>query len=319
MDTTRIVRLSITSIFLYGLLTGTAGAQERAFFPKAGVQSTVRVETKSESELGVPADAPDSGYTTRLFPKGHLYPQYIADPYRFTVSAQYLSVSEVGIPAAGNNRLDLKVGVHLNIVRIHPVDQPDRGWQLNIVGGFNSQNDLDHSGENIGWDGKYGLMLAVRNIPDLALKFGTVHTSGHVADEYAIRTGHSTIDYTREELQAGVRWFMTERWRTYFEAGWGVALGNENVQEPGRLQLGLEVEHDHRVKYGRMGWYAALDFSAWEERDWRVDAALQLGLAFHSDGSIWRIGIERYAGRPPISEFFQVTETYTLVGFWTDI
>jgi hypothetical protein len=56
-----------------------------------------------------------------------------------------------------------------------------------------------------------------------------------------------------------------------------------------------------------------------EERNWRVDNSLQLGLLMHSGQRTWRLGFQRYHGRPTMGEFFQNTETSLSFGLWLDL
>ncbi|HET7319629.1 MAG TPA: DUF1207 domain-containing protein, partial [Nitrospirota bacterium] len=88
---------------------------------------------------------------------------------------------------------------------------------------------------------------------------------------------------------------------------------------PGRIQFGLEYEMPLWLGKNQIGWYGAADFSATEERDWRLDRSLQAGLVTHRAGRTWRFGIEWYNGRPPLGEFFQYTEEYVSLGLWIDI
>ena len=41
-----------------------------------------------------------------------------------------------------------------------------------------------------------------------------------------------------------------------------------------------------------MAWYGAVDFSALEERDWRLDTALQGGLVSRSGGRAYRLFVQ---------------------------
>ena len=63
----------------------------------------------------------------------------------------------------------------------------------------------------------------------------------------------------------------------------------------------------------------ALDLQSWEERDWRLDLALQAGLRFDSLGRVWRLGVQYTDGRVPLGEFFQYTEAALAVGLWLEI
>lgn len=311
--------LPILSLCLILFLPHTVGAQEGGSVEPSDDVSSLSSGAEIIRKDGVPAVVLDSGKTLLLFPAGHLYPRYIADPHSVKSGIQKAFFSSTGIAESGNSRVILRLGGSFGIIRVHPPGRPDRGWQLNIEAGFDGQFDIDYSLDNIGWDGNYAFTVTSAGESDIAVKFGMLHTSSHVGDEYAERTGRLRIGYTRHELLAAVSWAVNERWRTYIEGGWGYDLRNEELQEPGRIQIGVEFEDAESLWQGRMGWYTALDVSAMEERDWRVDTSLQAGIVFRSRNRKWRFGIERYDGRPPMGEFFQETETYTALGVWIDI
>ena len=79
------------------------------------------------------------------------------------------------------------------------------------------------------------------------------------------------------------------------------------------------ADKDERLFGERFGWYAALDLSTLEERDWRVDAAAQGGLTLPIGRRTHRFGVEIHDGRVPLGEFYQTTETYVALGVWIDI
>lgn len=257
------------------------------------------------------SDTAGGSSSLTLFPDGEIYPVYIADPHRAVFGFLLMSMSDVDIPDSGDSRYGLRIGGRLGLLRGGSLERPG-GWQLSLDAGFNGEFDTDRSADNIGWDGIYGLMLAWALHPDLRVKVGTMHWSSHLGDEFQERTGRRRINYTRGELLAGISWGVADRWRVYAEYGHAYDQRNEALQQAGRAQLGLEFER------GR-GWYAALDISATEERDWKLDRALQIGYAIHSGTRRVRVGIERYRGRPPMGEFFQFTETYTAFGVWMDL
>lgn len=279
-------------------------------------------ETRSQASPDASGEGPAitvGRRTWRLFPNGHLYQPYVADPRQTRFGVMRMSYSEAGIADSGTDRFGLKLGGRFGVLKVHPRNQPDRGWQLEIEAGFHGQFDNDHSQDNIGWDGIYGLVLTSSAGPNLRFKLGAVHTSSHVGDEIAERTGRRRINYTRQELVAGLSWAMSRRTRAYAEGGWGYDLRNEDLQEPGRGQLGVEYQAAESLWRGRLGWYAAVDVSASEERQWQVDTSLQAGLVVVSRARRWRLGVEHYDGRAPIGEFFQDDETYTAFGLWLDL
>jgi hypothetical protein len=254
-----------------------------------------------------------------LFPAGDVYPPYIADPHRVGFGAQWLAFTRTDIADSGDDRVALRAGGRFGIVRLNPGGRADRGWQLSVEGGFNGQFDIDHSLDNIGWDGRYGLMLTTRQTENAAFRFAVLHDSSHVGDEYGERTGRRRIGYTRHELAAGLSWHPLPSWRTYVEGGRAYQLSNDELQEPGRIQAGVEYESGPGFWNGAAGWYAAADASAMEERRWRTDICVQTGLVWRSGERTWRFGLEWYNGRPPIGEFFKNTEKYISLGLWIDI
>jgi hypothetical protein len=254
-----------------------------------------------------------------FFPPDDLYPQYAADPHRSGFGVQWLNFTDTQIPDSGDSRVGLRAGGRLGIARLHPAGEEDRGWQVGLEGGFNAQFDADHTLDNIGWDGRYGLVVTTAQSAEWAFKFGVLHDSSHVGDEYMERTGRKRIGYTRHELATSASWLPAGRFRIYGETAWGYELSNKQLQEPGRVQFGLEYGSPGTRGKGRAGWYGALDLSAMEERDWRVDRCLQAGLTTQGGARTWRFGVEWYRGRPPLGEFFQYTEEYVSLGLWVDI
>lgn len=273
--------------------------------------------TPESEEAVVEAGGPER--TFRLFPAEDVYPAYKADLHRPRFGLVHHAVPSVGVAGSGRARFDLRLGGRFGLLRVTPRVRPDRAWQLSLIAGFDGQFDVGSSYDNIGWDGNYGLAFTTAGGRGPALKVSVFHTSAHVGDEYAERTGRLRIGYTREEVNAGLAWKPGARWRAYAEAGWGYELRNEDVMEPGRAQLGLEYEAAESLWKKRLGWYAALDVSATEERDWSVDVSLDVGLLLRSGSRTWRAGLGYYDGRVPLGEFFQDDERYVSFGLWLDV
>jgi Protein of unknown function (DUF1207) len=254
----------------------------------------------------------------QMFPPSNLYPRYVANPRSPQFGIMLLAFPSPRIPDSGDQRVGLKLGGRFGLLRVHPRDQPERGWQVDIEAGFTGQFDIEHSLDNVGWDGTYAFLVSSEISPGVHLQLGAKHISSHVGDEYAERTGRRRIGYTREELVAGTAWSFAPRWRSYAEAGWGYETRKEIGQEPGRLQLGFEHEAAGSLRGGRLGWYAALDLGSLEERNWQIDPTLQLGLLVPSGSRRWRVGLGYHDGSVPIGEFYQVDEPYIAFGLWLD-
>lgn len=252
----------------------------------------------------------------QLFPSHNLYPVYIADPLRPTFNAQLQRYSKTTITSVGDKRFDLKLGGKLPLYEWQSATRP---WQLVLIAGFHGQFDNTQSQDNIGWDGIYGLHLATRLSDELLLRIGSKHISAHVGDEYIESTGRTRIEYTREELRAGLAWSAIANTTAYAELGHAYDLRNETLQEPWRAQLGAQYASARRFWQEQLNWYVAADISSFEENDWDYNTTLQVGVTARSGAHRWRLGLEFYDGRSQLGEFFQDNERYWALGLWLDL
>ena len=253
-----------------------------------------------------------------LTPPSIFYPVYIADPVRPQSAIKLLYFPSSEIPEVGPGRLSLHLGGRFGLVRWHPVDEPDRGLQLDFEGGFLAQFDLQGGLDNIGWDGLFGIYLSWLPERDLGFRIGMSHDSAHIGDEFAESTGRKRINYTREEITAGVSWRFTPRWQVYGDGGYSYTL--EEFQESWRLQAGVQYFGKRNFWNERMTWYAALDLQSFQENEWRVRYTSQLGLILPTGRgtSRYRIAVEAGTGRSVMGEFFFRDETYVGVGWYFD-
>lgn len=262
-----------------------------------------------------------SGWNMVLSPAGDLYHRYIADPYSPSFSIMRMSFSKTEINEAGKSRWGLRLGTRFGLLRFHKDGDPNHGFQLDIEAGCIGQFDIDNNWDNIGWDGIYGIQLAWAPFGGFAFRFGTLHDSSHVGDEYAERTGRERINYTREDWILGGSWYFTKKWRIYAEVGYARELRNEDLMDPLRVLYGLEYVSSDSFWKGRLGWYAAANVSSYEENDWNLNNTIQVGLIFSAKdlSRNYRLGIEYYNGRSHFGEFFQDYEKYLAVGFWFNL
>lgn len=251
------------------------------------------------------------------FPGPRLFPVAVADPTTADFGAAILGVTDVHIPDSGTDRTELRMGGQFGIVGWRPAGE--RGWalQFSVEGGYNGQFDASRQLDNIGWDGLFGFVVSTAAPSGLAFEAGIRHTSSHVGDEYAERTGRLRIGYTREEFVAGVSWPVTRDLRLYGGGGVAFKTKNDSLQAPWRLNGGAEFFRPGW--FGRGGWYAALNLSAWQERDWAIDVGSQLGLFYPSAGRRFRAALGFNDGRVPIGEFFQYDEAWWSLGFYVDL
>lgn len=254
----------------------------------------------------------------QMFPDGGVYPQYIANPTRSSFSAQNQFYKSTTIAATSRRRFDLKIGALLGIIRRQESNQSHAGMQLDLEAGFHGQFDADHSEDNIGWDGIYGLMFSQRLNALFAYRVGIHHTSSHIGDELIARTGRTRINYTRQETRFGVVWDVDAHNQFYAELGHGHDLRNQQLQKPWRQEIGFQYQNNKAFNAG-FGWYGAVDISRYEENNWDNNVAVQFGLVWARNVRAWRVGLEYYDGRNPLGEFFQDQDKYVGFGLWIDI
>jgi hypothetical protein len=254
-------------------------------------------------------------------PGSDIYPRYIADPLRPMISLKRVWITRNEIFATGDIQYIFRLGGRYGFLRVHPNGNRDRGFQLDLGGAFMGIFDSENSLDNIGWDGLYEVLISWGNGEGFAVQGGIKHTSSHVGDEYAERTGRSRINYTREEYMLGLSRELFEHWRMYGEAGYAYDLRNEALQDDWRVQGGLEVEDDSRFFSGNGGYYAAVNVTSYEESDWKLDTTVQAGLVFPIErlARNYRIGLEYRRGRSLVGEFFQFRETSIGIGLWMDL
>ena len=259
-----------------------------------------------------------SGRTFVLFPAGDLFPVYVADPQRPTNAITEMFYPAARIADTGSPRTGLSAGGRFGILRIDPATAGGRSWQISISAGLDAMFDSKHRLDALGWDGNYGLTVTTAKSGPLSLKVGVLHQSSHLGDEYQERTGATRTNYTREEVAFGARWRLSPQWQAYGETAVAYRNRYEN-QEPWRGQGGIEDETRPRIWGNRFAWYAAADLSATQERDWRLDTSVHGGIVTRSNGHTYRLGAGWTDGRPPIGEFFNMSEHWFTFGIWIDL
>ena len=259
-----------------------------------------------------------SGAPVTLFPSGDVYPVYVADPHRPTNLVIESAVFDNTISDIGSPLTRLGAGGRFGVLRLGPGKPGGRAWQVSLEAGFDALFDSRNRLDAVGWDGNYGLTITTASSRRLALKFGLLHVSAHVGDEYQDRTGRERINYTREEVAVGAAWRWSPQWRAYGEAGAAYRRG-DTAFGTWRLQSGVEYESRPGPCGQRFACFAALDLSSMEERSWRVDMTLEVGIVLHGHGRTPRIFVEWHDGRPTANEFFLDSMSSLSVGLKIDL
>lgn len=254
-----------------------------------------------------------------LAPSSDLYPAYTADPRYPRFALTILSMTHSTLARTTPTRVGTAVGSSLGVFRLHPADRAQVGFQLQLGAGVFAQWE-GKGRDGIGWDGVYQVLGTFALRHPLAFKLGIAHLSSHVMDEYMENTGRRRLEYTREELVAGMSSSLANPWRTYAEVGYA-HLVRSPVQKRWRLQAGLEYQSARVLAEGLAGFFIALDSQSHQENAWEVSLALQAGVVVPKEYLGWtlRMGLEFYRGRSPMGEFFQDEERQIAWGWWLDL
>lgn len=254
---------------------------------------------------------------TVMFPPADFYPYYLADPRAAQTAIKLVGMFDSDIEDTSNTRFNHGLGKRFGLVRFGD-ESTYKAWQIDFDVGYFASFDVPDHTDNIGWDGIYGLYFSRRLSPTQFIRFGTLHDSAHLGDEYAEETGRQRIDYTREELLAGMAWLPNPRSKIYTELGW--AWNVKKDMEPLRWQFGAEYYGASKDHYLGLPWYAATDFALFEERDWEPAITLQLGLIYTTGNATerYRFVLEAYSGRSVLGEFSFEDESYLSIGVYYD-
>jgi hypothetical protein len=266
-----------------------------------------------------PVWQPSASRSVELFPPGDIFPVYAADQQHPTNMLATNFYVRSRIPQSRSPRTTLAGGGRFGMLRIESKTPNGRSWQISLDAGLDAMFDSQNKNDGIGWDGNYGLTVTtVKASSPFGFKVGVLHTSAHLGDEYEERTQTPRINYTREEVAPAMSWQPLKSTRVYGEVGIAYRMRYER-QERLRWEAGAEYERPPTVFGGRMAWYGAVDFSAMEERDWRLDTALQGGLVTRTRGRTYRMYVQWYDGRPTIAQFTWYSEAAFSLGLKLDL
>lgn len=267
----------------------------------------------SEGEV----DEQANGNRIVIIPPADFYPYYLADPRSAQTAIKLVGMLETDIEDTSNSRFNHGLGKRFGLFRFGD-ERSYKAWQIDVDVGYFANFDIREHTDNIGWDGIYGLFFSRRLSPTRFIRFGTLHDSAHLGDEYVEETGRQRIEYTREELLAGFAWLPNPRSKIYTELGWAWDLKED--MEPLRWQFGAEYYGTSKDLYLGLPWYAATDFALFEERDWEPAITLQLGLIYSTGNETerYRFVLEAYSGRSLMGEFSFEDESYLSFGVYYD-
>lgn len=245
------------------------------------------------------------GGTVTGLPRTLLWESPFAMPRqpRFMVMPTTLSNSTT------DQTLETAIGGTLGLLRVEPAN-----WKtavqvdaFAVVNSRFSQYDF-----LVDADFRYGIPITLSRGP-WHMKFGYEHTSSHLGDEYAVRSGQAPINYIKDEVVLGLgRWMFDERWRVYTEFAWAASQNIPGDPSPFRADVGAEwVGRRATGCWGKP--FAAANVRFDGAVDYDPNFTLQLGWQWRDPTR--RLGQARvfgeyYTGYSPYGQFFQRRESW---------
>lgn len=249
------------------------------------------------------------------------YDDYLADPRAPRMRVGF-GVASKDIPDTTVGRIFLDVGTRYTVARFTPEGPEAKPISIDLEAGVFMQFDAGQALDNLGWDGRFGI-LAVREFgPRLAVRGGYRHFSSHIGDEYIERTGRIRLGYSRDTLALGASYKPSPRLTAYVEPSIAFSLGNRDRQDPLMLDLGAQyllppARPDNGTATSQ---YTALHVQANQENDWDPGVTAKLGWALQGTvQNTLRFEVEAYTGRALLGDFaLDFDETYLMVSFGVD-
>ena len=188
-------------------------------------------DVSAQSNSGLFDGNTQGNWTWHLLPNGLLFRSYIAGPKEPRFSSAWLHDRERGW------HWDSTLGGRVGILRFSQSGSPDR-WQWDLEGAAMPRLDLQNAQDLESVDYRVGTQITMLR-GRWAHKFGYVHISSHVGDEFLERNPtFQRINFVRESLIAASSYHVTNELRIYGESSWAFIRGDE--AQPWQFQMGAE-------------------------------------------------------------------------------
>jgi hypothetical protein len=250
-------------------------------------------------------------WTWQLLPSGFLYKSYLAGIRESRIATEWAHDRNGGWlwqPTIGGRAGLIRFGTDSEIW--------PQGWQFDVEGACFPRLFTD-SGDMISHDYRIGAPLTTRQGPWEA-KFGYYHYCSHIADEYleAHDPFFPRINYVRNELIAGLAFYLNPSLRIYGEAGW--AFQTDGGAEPWAFQFGLGFSSPEPTGF-RGAPFFAINGHLREEYNFSGSVTVQAGWQWRGrTGHLWRIGMEYFNGLSEQAQFYNKFEEQYGMGLWYD-
>jgi len=195
-------------------------------------------------------------------------------------------------------------------------DARPEGWQMDLEAAAFPRMHMENDWEMVGTDFRVGLPLTYGR-GRWQIKAGYYHISAHLGDEYAVRTGSSRINFSRDAAIVGLSFYLTDNVRLYGEVAWAFQI--DGGSEPWETQFGIEYSPATPSSVWG-GPFLAANAHLRQELDFSGNLVAQVGWQWRARHGtrLLRIGAQYYNGMSQQYEFFREFEELLGLGMWYD-
>jgi len=253
----------------------------------------------------------DSSWQWQLFPRGWMYPSYLASQRESRLGATF------HYERTEHWLADLAIGGRVGLSRWGTDDliRPE-GFQLDAEAAVFPRFRLDSTREFVSADFRGGLPLTFRRGPFEA-KLGYYHFSSHLGDMYIQNhPGAVRSPYTRDAIVLGVGLRPVEDFRIYVEADYAFhTFGNA---DPWQFQFGVDWS-TLRPTGLRGSPFFAVNGMIREDVKFGGNLTVQTGWQWRGQaGQLLRTGVHYFNGKSNQGQFFNDFEHQIGLGVWYD-
>jgi hypothetical protein len=216
------------------------------------------------------------------------------------------------------DNVDTAIGVTFPVLRWGRDEVTPQGLQLDFFAVvFSRWSNLRDS---VGVDYRFGVPLTFACGP-WSGRIAYEHTSTHLGDELAERTGRKKVSSNRDEVVVGLAYSFWDSVRIYGQVGYALGLSSPgNDERRDRYDWGIEWigrEVCHWIG-GRP--FAAFDMDLRGDQDYTANVTTQIGWRWSNSihRPALRLALEYYDGRSPYGQFLLDRENWFGVGIMVD-
>jgi hypothetical protein len=214
-----------------------------------------------------------------------------------------------------SGNVDTAIGATYGLFRMTTTERPHEGMQLDLFAVvFSRWAELRDA---VGVDYRFGLPLSFAYGPWSA-RISYEHTSTHVGDELAERTGRKHQSSRRDEIVLGLAYTFWDHVRVYGQAGYaglGFAVPSGSSKRD-RYNWGLEWIGQETSWWLKGQPFAAFDMDLRGDQNYTANTTAQVGWRWTAaqDRPAIRLALEYYDGRSPYGQFHLDRESWFGVG-----